>query len=1022
MSPFAAARGLFVDALVRTVWGVRAQVIERPAARAALRAIGRPAIWLMHSLAGRAPPGPAGGGLEPVLHLPLNYPVAPLGTPPSTAVLVHAYYVEVLPELVASLENLPYPADVFVSTDTEAKREAALAALSGWPGAVEVRITPNRGRNIAPQLIGFRDVFARYELLLLLHTKRSVHTAELEGWRDQTLESLLPSPAGVRGVYEAFARLPKLGVVAPRTFPFVRRHMIWGENFPACRALGERMGFALYPDSALDFPAGAMFWARSSALKPLLDLNLAYKDFELEAGQKDGTLAHAIERLVFHACETAGMRWIHAGTGDRIQPPERIFHAEEVQGLRRVLTDQGRTVLLPGRAPRPTLTPAEAAAAPGEAQRKAAFRDLCREELDAFLASGERLTLPTSTTPEVSVLLVLFNQAELTYQCLRSLAFALDRPSEVIVLDNASSDRTSDLLDRLDGVRVIRSPENLHFLRGVNLAAGEAKGEALLLLNNDTRVRPGSVAAACSRLEQEPDLGAVGGKIVLLDGTLQEAGSIIWRDGSAVGHGRGADPWQPDFQFRRDVDYCSAAFLMVRRDLFERLGRFDEAFAPAYYEETDLCMRIRGAGFRVAYDPAIEVLHFEFGSSESSAAALELQSRHRDRFVERHRAVLDAEHLPPQAPQLDARIRPPPKRRLLIVEDQVPYRHLGAGYPRANELLHAAHAAGWFVTFYPAFHPDADWTTAYAAVPPDVEIAAERGRENLAQFMHERVGFYDAAIVSRPHNMEPFARALRQVPQFLTRDRIIYDAEAIFAARDAKGSPAAVAAELALARDTAAVFAVNAAEAASFRAAGCGNVRVLGHGIEAQPSRTGFAPRRDVLFVGALDEDNSPNSDSLVFFVGEVMPKLDRLIGTDWVLKVAGRSAAPTVQALASPRVQLLGMVPDLAPLYGKARLFIAPTRFAAGTPMKVHEAAARGLPVVATSLLAGQLGWSDGRELLVADKPADFAGACARLYRDAELWTAIRKQALAAVKRDCSPAAFAAVVRETLEGIPLRP
>lgn len=1021
MRPFAAARGLFVEALVRTVWGVRGRVMGQPAAYALLRTAGRPAVWLMHRLAGRAPPLNPGAFEEsrvdePVLRLPLDYPIAALTSPPTTAILLHAYYTDLLPELRDRLAHIPYPADLFISTDTEAKRSEALAAFAGWPGRVEARVTPNRGRNIAPQLVGFRDVFDSHELVLLLHTKRSVHTEELAGWRQATLDSLLGSEAAVRGVYEAFARLPRLGLVAPRTYPVVRPHMIWAENYACCRDLADRLGIVLSPDSPLDFPAGAMFWARSAALKPLLALDLSYDDFPEEAGQKDGTLAHAIERLFFHACEVAGLRWIRAGSGEAIAPPERLFTVHEPLALRRALTDQGRTVVLPGRPPQPTRTPAEVAAAPTEAARKAIFRDLCRDELDAFLASGERLVLPTSETPEVSVLLVLFNQAELTFQCLRSLTAALDRPSEVILVDNASSDRTRELLDRIDGARIVRNAENLHFVRGVNAGAALARGEALLLLNNDTRVRPGSIAAAASRLAEEPDLGAVGGRIVLLDGTLQEAGSIVWRDGAAAGHGRGADPWAPEFQFRRDVDYCSAAFLMIRRELFERLSRFDEAFAPAYYEETDLSLRIREAGFRVGYDPRIEVRHFEFGSSATSEAALDLQRRHREVLLERHRATLERDHLSAAASQLEARARPPPARRLLIVEDQVPYRQLGAGYPRANDLLRAAHAAGWFVTFYPAFHPDADWATAYEAVPPEVEIAAERGWAGLPTFMRERAGFYDAAIVSRPHNMRPFLAALRQVPDFIAPSRVIYDAEAIFAARDAAADPRAIAAETALARAASVVLAVNAQEAERFRAAGGRDVRVLGHALEAKPTRASFASRRDILFVGAADVDVSPNADSLVFFVRKVMPRLDALMGTDWTLKVAGRSAAPAVQALASERVQLLGMVPDLAPLYGKSRLFIAPTRFAAGSPMKVHEAAAHGLPVVATSLLAGQLGWRD--ELLVADDAEAFASACARLYRDRELWTQIRAAALAAVKRDCSPEAF----RQTVEDVLRRP
>src|SRR5262249_1916395 len=155
----------------------------------------------------------------------------------------------------------------------------------------------------------------------------------------------------------------------------------------------------------------------------------------------------------------------------------------------------------------------------------------------------------------------------------------------------------------------------LHFLLAVNQAAREARGEYLLLLNNDAQLLPGSLAAAIATLESGVDIGAVGARIILLDGMLQEAGSIIWRDGSCLGYGRGDDPFAPMYMFRRDVDYCSGAFLLTPRRVWEQLGGFDEQFKPAYYDETDYCVRLWERGLRVVYEPNAAVLHYEFASS-----------------------------------------------------------------------------------------------------------------------------------------------------------------------------------------------------------------------------------------------------------------------------------------------------------------------------------------------------------------------------------------------------------------------
>lgn len=1021
MSLIRAAKAHFVNLLTKAVLGVRGKVLKRPRVRAFLRALGRPAIRLMLMLTPPPPPPPA--ICEPVLRLPLDYELGPKPKALSTVILLHGYNVEILPEIEARLRRVPFPADLVVTTDTTAKRDAITAVFADWTaGSFEVRVTPNRGRNVAPQLIACRDLYDSHELVLVLHTKISSHTDELAGWRESLLRNLVGSAALMRGVMEAFVQGPTLGMLAARTFPAVRKHLIWGENYSTCRTLADRLGFNLYPDSPLDCPAGFMFWARSAALRPLLDLDLDWEDFAPEAGQKDGTLAHAVERMLFHACELSGHRWARAGVEGDVAGPEIFYHAESPRLLGRMLTDCGRTLLLPGRPPHPT-SGTDAETLRTAKDPKAAFRESCRAELDAFLAGGERLRLPTSDAPEVSILLVLFNQAELTFECLRSLQRALDAPSEVILVDNASSDRTCELLDRIDGARIVRNAENLHFLRGVNRAAGLARGRHLLLLNNDTRVEPGSIAAAAARLEAEPDLGAVGGRIVLLDGTLQEAGSIIWADGSCQGYGRGQDPWAPEYQFRRDVDYCSGAFLMMRRDLFERLGRFDMAFAPAYYEETDLCMRIRAAGYRVAYEPKVRLSHFEFGSSTSSQSALDLQAAHHRVFAERHAEALK-KHDAPGSSLLVARMRATGRGRLLIVDDQIPYPQLGAGYPRALDILCAASAAGWFVTYYPAVYPDADYEAAYQILPPDVEIAAERGRDGLAAFLRERASYYDAAVVSRPHNMAAFRAALAEAPGCIDLSKVVYDAEAIFALRDeararfaggrerAKGD---MAEELALGQGAAVILAVNEIEAANFRQAGATDVRVLGHGIAPRPTATAFEDRSDLLFVGAMDEDESPNVDALDVFVREIMPRLDACIGADWVLRVAGRHASPRVQALAGPRVQLLGKVEDLQPLYALSRVFIAPTRYAGGIPMKVQEAAARGLPAATTTLLASQLGWRDGEALVVGDSPDAFARACQRLYQDAALWEAIRAGALARISAECAPQAFAATLAAAL-------
>lgn len=261
----------------------------------------------------------------------------------------------------------------------------------------------------------------------------------------------------------------------------------------------------------------------------------------------------------------------------------------------------------------------------GPAGTSLALGRLSRISLESFLASDTGLELPMSEAPRVSILLVLHNQAALTLECIRSIAGRHRGSYELVIVDNASTDETSQLLARIHGATIIRNRENVHFVRAANQAARKARGEYLLFLNNDAQVLDDGIARAVATLESDDTVGAVGARIILADGSLQEAGSIIWRDGSCSGYGRGSSPDDPWFMFRRPADFCSAAFLLTPSKLFLDNGCFDEDYAPAYYEETDYCVRLWKQGKRVIYDPGIVVLHHEGASATSADDPARLQ-------------------------------------------------------------------------------------------------------------------------------------------------------------------------------------------------------------------------------------------------------------------------------------------------------------------------------------------------------------------------------------------------------------
>lgn len=651
-----------------------------------------------------------------------------------------------------------------------------------------------------------------------------------------------------------------------------------------------------------------------------------------------------------------------------------------------------------------------------------------RIALDAFLASGARLKVPQFPRVDVSILLVLHNRAELTLACLNSILASQDVSYEIVVVDNASTDRSHQLLDRIEGARILRNETNVGFGAAVNQAALEARGEYVLLLNNDTQLLGNSLEAAVRHISADPGVGAVGAKIVLLDGSLQEAGSIIWQDGTALGYGRGDSPLSAPYMFRRDVDFCSGAFLLTPRRLFLRHGGFDPRYNPAYYEDVDYCAQLWRDGWRVVYDPDVALLHYESASSASPEAAQALMHQKRALFVEKHQSWLALKHPAAGGKVVAARTASSKRKRILLIDELIPFNSLGAGYPRANRLLHELRGMGHQVTLYPLFSRNEQWPAIYDELPRDLEVMLGYEVPRLREFLMERRGEYDLLFISRPTCMRAVRELFQQHPDLAKTANIVYDAEALFCLREAKqyelqGTPFTasvlqerIAEEVKLAEGCFSVVSVSPAEAKHFQRLGFQRVHILSHAVEAVPGDKPFADRQGLLFVGPIHHPQSPNGDSTRWLLEEVVPRLKGQVARP-ALTLAGMwcpDALPAGTDCSSARI--LGKVPDLWQIYNEARVFVAPTRFSAGIPLKAIEAAAHGVPMVATPLVAEQLNWRHERELLVADGPQEFARQCLRLHQDADLWQRLRDGALRAAQRECSREAFAKNLKHILD------
>jgi GT2 family glycosyltransferase len=251
--------------------------------------------------------------------------------------------------------------------------------------------------------------------------------------------------------------------------------------------------------------------------------------------------------------------------------------------------------------------------------------------------------------PSVSIIIPCHGQLAHTQTCIRALGETLPASfnGEIIIVDDASDPDTVAGLQELAGsdsrVTLLRNDVNAGFLASVNRAAREATGEFVVLLNNDTIPLTGWLPPLLAPFRDRSDVGAVGGRLIYPDGRLQEAGGLVFRDGSAAKFGWGdPEPDFPLFTVPREVDYCSGCLLAVRRGFFLESGGFDPKYGFGFYEDTDFCFRLRTLDRVVLYEPESVIVHVEGASAgtDLSQGAKRYQALNASLFTQRWQEAL----------------------------------------------------------------------------------------------------------------------------------------------------------------------------------------------------------------------------------------------------------------------------------------------------------------------------------------------------------------------------------------------
>jgi len=614
-----------------------------------------------------------------------------------------------------------------------------------------------------------------------------------------------------------------------------------------------------------------------------------------------------------------------------------------------------------------------------------------------------RLSFGAVANPTVSVVIPVHDKFEITYFCLCALQFAFNETTfEVIVVDDGSTDETVDIDDFVEGIRVVRHKSALGFVNSCNDGAALARGEFVMMLNNDTEVTARWLDELVSVFRNFNNVGMAGSKLLYPDGHLQEAGGIVWNSGNPWNVGRNANAADPSFNYLRQTDYVSGAAIMLPTELWKSLGGFSAEFAPAYFEDTDLAMKVRAAGRCVVYVPTSTVYHYE-GQSAGTSVASGMK-----RFQEVNRPKFKRKWVRAYGNHAAEGVRPDREKdrniafRALFVDQHVPFVDNDAGSYAAFQEIRLFQSQGAKVTFLPRNLAWMDRHTL-ALQRIGVECLYAPFVMDFTDYIRRHAAEYDMVYVTRYKIGEQVIPLIRSVApntkvllniadlHFLRELREAASGNANYTIQQAEATRDA---ELAVVRSSDLTFSYSEIELAvleSHISSGAATAKMPWI-VETKNLPRTFENTKDILFLGGFG--HPPNEQAVKFFAGDVLPLVRERI-PDVRFNVIGSGAPASVKALASDSVQILGYLPELDEVFASHRIFVAPLLAGAGLKGKVLEAMSRGIPSVLSPVAIEGTGLTSWNDCLVAKSAQEWADAVVKLYTDKKLWSRIGANAL---------------------------
>ena len=648
-----------------------------------------------------------------------------------------------------------------------------------------------------------------------------------------------------------------------------------------------------------------------------------------------------------------------------------------------------------------------------------------------YLERG-KLSFEYFDRPKVSIVIPVYNQIHYTYACLESILDNTKNISyEIIIADDVSTDATRELTKFVENVVVARNSINQGFLKNCNQAASRVRGEYILFLNNDTKVTHNWLDSLVKLIESDKTIGMVGSKLIYPDGRLQEAGGILWSDGSGWNYGRFDNPDKCEYNYVKDVDYISGASIMLSKKLWEDIGGFDERFAPAYCEDSDLAFEVRKRGLRVVYEPKSVVIHFEGISNGTDVNgsglkkyqvenSIKLREKWKDEFAKQF-----ANNDNPNA--FRARERSKDKKIILFIDHYVPTFDKDAGSKTTYQYLKMLVKKGYIVKFLgDNFLKEEPYTSALEELGIEVLYGKEM-QVSIFEWIKKNEENIHLVYLNRPHIAAKYIDFIKKN----TKLKVIYYGHDLHFLREYReyeltgdkkhrsNSKYWKSIELSVMKKADISYYPSQVEV-DYIADIDEEIRTKAITAYVYDSfktdiDKDFSKREGLLFVGGFA--HPPNKDALLWFIKNIWNKIREKVDINFY--IVGSKADEEIKNLHNEEKGIIfkGFVSDeeLEELYRKTKLVVVPLRYGAGVKGKVIEALYYNMPIVTTSV--GAEGIKDASLVMsIKDNEDDFANEVLSLYNNNDMLGDISKKADVYIRENNSIEAVWKIVKEDFE------